>query len=148
MVTAHDPVAMENAARICPGLRYADTVSEAAAGADVVLHLTEWADYRAIDPVMLARGGRPAQHHRCPVRARRRALAVGRLVIPCPGATVTSAVARRRCCPGVASALRAMISVVIPAYNEGRVIGRLLDQLVTSAQSRRARRHRGRQRMY
>lgn len=28
-----------------------------------------------------------------------------------------------------------MISVVIPAYNEGRVLGRLLDQLVTSAKS-------------
>jgi UDPglucose 6-dehydrogenase len=53
LVAAHDPVAMKNAARICPDLRYADTASEAAAGADVVLHLTEWADYRAIDPAML-----------------------------------------------------------------------------------------------
>ena len=54
LVTAHDPVAMENAARIRPHLRYARTVSEAAADANVILHLTEWADYRAIDPVMLA----------------------------------------------------------------------------------------------
>ena len=54
VVTAHDPVAMDNAARVRPDLRYAGSVSEAAAGADVVLHLTEWADYRAIDPSMLA----------------------------------------------------------------------------------------------
>jgi UDPglucose 6-dehydrogenase len=54
VVTAHDPVAEENAARIHPELQYADSVSEAAAGADIVLHLTEWADYRGIDPVMLA----------------------------------------------------------------------------------------------
>jgi UDPglucose 6-dehydrogenase len=53
LVTAHDPVAMENAARSHPDLRFAESVSAAAAGADVVLHLTEWADYRAIDPVML-----------------------------------------------------------------------------------------------
>jgi UDPglucose 6-dehydrogenase len=54
VVTAHDPVAIENAARIRPDLRYVASVSEAAADADVVLHLTEWADYRAIDPAMLA----------------------------------------------------------------------------------------------
>jgi UDPglucose 6-dehydrogenase len=29
-------------------------VHEAADGADLVLHLTEWADYRAIDPAALA----------------------------------------------------------------------------------------------
>jgi UDPglucose 6-dehydrogenase len=54
VVTAHDPIAMKNAARIRPDLRYADSISEAAEGADVVLHLTEWADYRAIDPMALA----------------------------------------------------------------------------------------------
>jgi UDPglucose 6-dehydrogenase len=53
IVSVHDPVAMPNAARTHPGLRYADTVFEAAAGADLVLHLTEWADYRAIDPAAL-----------------------------------------------------------------------------------------------
>jgi UDPglucose 6-dehydrogenase len=53
-ITAHDPVAMQNAARMLPDLRYASSVSEAAADADIVLHLTEWADYRAIDPTMLA----------------------------------------------------------------------------------------------
>jgi UDPglucose 6-dehydrogenase len=49
-VSVHDPVAMPNAARKHPDLRYADSVNEAAEDADVVLHLTEWSDYRAIDP--------------------------------------------------------------------------------------------------
>jgi UDPglucose 6-dehydrogenase len=54
VVSVHDPVAMPNAARQCPDLRYAASVSEAAKGAELVLHLTEWADYRAIDPAALA----------------------------------------------------------------------------------------------
>jgi len=53
IVTVHDPVAMTNAARVRPDLRYADSVHEAAEGTDLVLHLTEWADYRAIDPTAL-----------------------------------------------------------------------------------------------
>lgn len=53
IVSVHDPVAMPNAARIMPGLRYAPSVLEAAEGAHLVLHLTEWSDYRAIDPAML-----------------------------------------------------------------------------------------------
>jgi len=54
LVTVHDPVAMANAARVRPGLRYVDSVGEAAQDAEVVLHLTEWSDYRAIDPAALA----------------------------------------------------------------------------------------------
>ncbi|HKR69381.1 MAG TPA: UDP-glucose/GDP-mannose dehydrogenase family protein [Streptosporangiaceae bacterium] len=54
VVTAHDPVAMANAARVKPGLRYASSVPEAASGADLLLHLTEWPDYRALDPAALA----------------------------------------------------------------------------------------------
>jgi len=54
IVSVHDPVAMPNAARIRPELRYAESVSDAAEGAELVVHLTEWADYRAIDPVALA----------------------------------------------------------------------------------------------
>ena len=50
VVAVHDPVAMPNAARVRPDLQYADSVYDAAQGADLVLHLTEWADYRAIDP--------------------------------------------------------------------------------------------------
>jgi UDPglucose 6-dehydrogenase len=55
LVSVHDPVAMGNAADIQPGVRYASSVPDAAAGADAVLHLTEWADYRGIDPAMLAK---------------------------------------------------------------------------------------------
>ena len=54
IVSVHDPVAMPNAAKQRPGLHYAQSVSDAAAGADLVLHLTEWADYQAIDPAALA----------------------------------------------------------------------------------------------
>jgi UDPglucose 6-dehydrogenase len=53
IVAVHDPVAMANAARVRPDLRYADSVHDAAEDADVVLHLTEWTDYRDIDPVGL-----------------------------------------------------------------------------------------------
>jgi UDPglucose 6-dehydrogenase len=52
-VVAHDPVATQNAARVLPGIHYADSITAAATDADVVLHLTEWADYRVIDPVLL-----------------------------------------------------------------------------------------------
>jgi UDPglucose 6-dehydrogenase len=55
IVSVHDPVAMPNAAKLQPGLRYASSVPEAAQGADLVLHLTEWSDYQAIDPAALAR---------------------------------------------------------------------------------------------
>jgi UDPglucose 6-dehydrogenase len=54
-VTVHDPVAMPSAVRKRPALRCAPSVSEAAEDADLVLHLTEWSDYRAIDPAALAR---------------------------------------------------------------------------------------------
>jgi UDPglucose 6-dehydrogenase len=53
VVSVHDPVAIKNAARVKPHLKYASTVTEAATGADLVMHLTEWADYQAIDPVTL-----------------------------------------------------------------------------------------------
>jgi UDPglucose 6-dehydrogenase len=54
VISVHDPVAMANAARSYPDFRYADSVHEAAQDAEVVLHLTEWADYRAIDPAAVA----------------------------------------------------------------------------------------------
>jgi UDPglucose 6-dehydrogenase len=55
VVSVHDPIAIKNAERVMPHLRYAETVTEAASGADLVMHLTEWPDYRAIDPVALGR---------------------------------------------------------------------------------------------
>lgn len=54
LVSVHDPIAVPNAARVKPELRYAQSVSDVAVGAHLVLHLTEWADYQAIDPSALA----------------------------------------------------------------------------------------------
>jgi UDPglucose 6-dehydrogenase len=53
IVTAHDPAAAENAVRKLPGLRCAASASAAARDADLVLHLTEWPEYQAIDPAAL-----------------------------------------------------------------------------------------------
>jgi len=50
-VTVHDPQAMANARRAWPDLTYADTAMDAVAGAHVILHLTEWSEYRDLDPV-------------------------------------------------------------------------------------------------
>jgi UDPglucose 6-dehydrogenase len=52
-VVVTDPKALDNARRTWPELTYADTVNEACAGADVVLLLTEWREYRDLDPVDL-----------------------------------------------------------------------------------------------
>ncbi len=53
LVTVTDPEAMANARRQRPQLHFASTALEAAHRADVVLLLTEWADFRAIDPAAL-----------------------------------------------------------------------------------------------
>jgi UDPglucose 6-dehydrogenase len=53
-VTVYDPVATGNAAALHPQLEYAATAAEAAVGADVVLHLTEWHEFREMDPVLLS----------------------------------------------------------------------------------------------
>ena len=50
-VVVTDPQAVENAMRKWPDLRYAPTAEEAATGADLVLLLTEWDQYRSLDPV-------------------------------------------------------------------------------------------------
>ncbi|MBD0695718.1 UDP-glucose dehydrogenase family protein [Streptomyces sp. CBMA123] len=52
-VTVYDPKAVENARKMFPSLAYADSALEAAEGAHVVLHLTEWAEFRALDPAEL-----------------------------------------------------------------------------------------------
>ena len=49
-VTVHDPKATENARRVFPTLRYAPSPVEAARGAHAVLHLTEWREFRELDP--------------------------------------------------------------------------------------------------
>ncbi|MFH8403714.1 UDP-glucose dehydrogenase family protein [Streptomyces sp. NPDC018019] len=53
-VTVYDPKGMENARRVFPTLGYADTARDAVRGADVVLHLTEWREFRELDPAALA----------------------------------------------------------------------------------------------
>lgn len=52
-VSVYDPRAMPNAARVFPTLHYADSVDEAVTGADAVLHLTEWEEFRRLDPAEL-----------------------------------------------------------------------------------------------
>lgn len=54
-VTVHDPKAIPAARATRPDLDYAESVQEACAGADVVLHLTEWQAYRDLDPAELKR---------------------------------------------------------------------------------------------
>ncbi|MFI6107410.1 UDP-glucose dehydrogenase family protein [Streptomyces sp. NPDC051310] len=49
-VTVYDPKGMDNARRLFPTLAYADSALEAVRGADVVLHLTEWSEFRELDP--------------------------------------------------------------------------------------------------
>ncbi|MET9952232.1 UDP-glucose/GDP-mannose dehydrogenase family protein [Streptomyces sp. NPDC006339] len=54
-VTVYDPKGMDNARRLFPTLGYADSALNAVRGADVVLHLTEWREFReAVDPAELA----------------------------------------------------------------------------------------------
>ncbi|MEV5008855.1 UDP-glucose dehydrogenase family protein [Streptomyces sp. NPDC093064] len=50
VVRVHDPQALENAREACPQLDYVSRVDKACEGADAVLHLTDWAEYRALDP--------------------------------------------------------------------------------------------------
>ncbi|MFP3992016.1 UDP-glucose/GDP-mannose dehydrogenase family protein [Streptomyces sp. E11-3] len=52
-VTVYDPKGMDNARRLFPTLGYAPTATDAVRGADVVLHLTEWREFRELDPVAL-----------------------------------------------------------------------------------------------
>ncbi len=53
-VRVHDPKANDNARRACPGLTTAASVEEACRDADIVLVLTDWAEFAGIDPVALA----------------------------------------------------------------------------------------------
>jgi len=52
-VTVYDPKAMDNSRRLFPTLTYATSAHGAATGADVVLLLTEWDEFRALDPEKL-----------------------------------------------------------------------------------------------
>ena len=54
-VTVYDPVAMPPARAAHPELRYAESAVEAVRDADVVLLLTEWAEFRDADPEILGK---------------------------------------------------------------------------------------------
>jgi UDPglucose 6-dehydrogenase len=49
-VTVYDPEALDNARKVCPELRYADSEIAAATGADLVLLLTDWPQFARLDP--------------------------------------------------------------------------------------------------
>jgi UDPglucose 6-dehydrogenase len=49
-VVVYDPAAMDNARRAYPQLSYAESGLDAARGADLVLLLTEWSEFREMDP--------------------------------------------------------------------------------------------------
>ena len=53
-VSVYDPKAQDNARKRNPELDYATGALEAARGADVILHLTEWPEFRALDPRAVA----------------------------------------------------------------------------------------------
>jgi UDPglucose 6-dehydrogenase len=53
-VRVYDPQAMDNARIAYPTLAYADSAVEACRDADVVLHLTEWAEFREMKPTVLS----------------------------------------------------------------------------------------------
>jgi UDPglucose 6-dehydrogenase len=49
IVSAYDPVAANEARKVLPNIEYADDEYEAAAGADVLVFMTEWNQFRALD---------------------------------------------------------------------------------------------------
>jgi UDPglucose 6-dehydrogenase len=44
---------MDNARQVFPTLQYADSAEFACRDADLVLHLTEWLEFRELDPVVV-----------------------------------------------------------------------------------------------
>ena len=60
-VTVYDPKANDKARVAFPTLNYADSVRAACAGADITLVLTEWQEFRQLDPAEL---GAVVRHRR------------------------------------------------------------------------------------
>ncbi len=52
-VVVHDPKAIENARKRFPKLGFAANVEECVKDSDLILHLTEWREYRELDPKIL-----------------------------------------------------------------------------------------------
>jgi len=53
-VTVYDPRGNDTARALFPTLGYADSAVAACEGADLVLHLTEWQEFREMDPAVLS----------------------------------------------------------------------------------------------
>jgi UDPglucose 6-dehydrogenase len=53
-VVVYDPKAIENARKLHPELNYAGSLDEAITGADVIMLLTEWSEFREMDPLRVA----------------------------------------------------------------------------------------------
>jgi UDPglucose 6-dehydrogenase len=53
MVIVHDPKAIPNAKKRFPSLNFAASVTECISGSDLVLHLTEWREYRDLNPAKI-----------------------------------------------------------------------------------------------
>jgi UDPglucose 6-dehydrogenase len=54
-ITVHDPEALQILSKIHPEIKSSDKVEDALANADLVLHLTEWQQYREIEPTKLSK---------------------------------------------------------------------------------------------
>ena len=52
-VVVHDPKGIEPARKRFPNLDYQEKVTDAVKGADAILHLTEWKEYRELDPSVI-----------------------------------------------------------------------------------------------
>ena len=52
-VVVHDPKGIEPARKRFPNLDYREKVTDAVKGADAILHLTEWKEYRELDPSVI-----------------------------------------------------------------------------------------------
>lgn len=52
-VVVHDPKGIEPARKRFPHLDYAEKIADCVKEADAVLHLTEWKEYRELDPAMI-----------------------------------------------------------------------------------------------
>ena len=55
-VTSYDPAAMDKARQAYPELEYASSTIDVATDADVLLLLTEWAEFRQADPEVIGKG--------------------------------------------------------------------------------------------
>ena len=53
-VVVHDPQGIEPARKRFPNLEYQEVITNALKDADLILHLTEWKEYRQIDPQAIA----------------------------------------------------------------------------------------------